>query len=160
MMTIPPTEYRELLKLGDERREEVRREIERHVEPFIQSAHQTDKAAISLGQSSLRTTTLLNGGALVAIPAVVALFGIDAKAITFNLLIAGGVFVLCLVFCWLSSAAGFFALSHRADRDYATGESNRQNIFLFHYKDETRKAETLSQIMVSNQNVIRHNKSL
>jgi hypothetical protein len=157
-MPISTDEYRELLKLRNEQREEFRREVERHVHPYIDAARETDKSAIELGQSVLRTSTLLNGGALVAVPAVVTLFGIDAKAITPNLLIAGGIFALGLVFCWLSSYAGFFALAHRADRDFALGEATRHNLNLFYYysNDETRKAETTAEIESQNKQVARH----
>jgi hypothetical protein len=95
-------EYDDLLNIRNEQREEFRREIERHVEPLINAAHESDKAAIELGQSILKTQTLLNGGALVASPAVITLFGLDAKVIMRDLFIAGGLFGLGLIFAALS----------------------------------------------------------
>jgi hypothetical protein len=159
-MTLSPDEIRDALKVRNETREEFRREVERHVEPNIKAAHETDKSAIELGQSLLRTSTLLNGGALVAIPAVVTLFGIDVKAITLNLLIAGGIFALGLVFSWLSGYSGFFALSNRADRDYATAEATRQNLLLFYYppNDVTQKAETTAEFQSQTGQATRHNR--
>jgi hypothetical protein len=107
-MTIPPDEYRDFLKIRTEYREELRRDIEKYVEPHIAAAHDTDKGAIELGQSILKTGTLLNGGALVAIPATVTLFGVDAKSIITQLLVAGGLFALGLLLSWLSGFGGVF----------------------------------------------------
>jgi hypothetical protein len=159
-MTLSPDEFRDALKLRSEQREEFRREVERHVEPSIKAAHETDKSAIELGQSLLKTSTLLNGGALVAIPAVVTLFGINVQAITLNLLIAGGIFALGLVFSWLSGSAGFFALSNRADRDYRTAEATRQNLLRFYYppNDATLEAEATAEFQSQTEQATRHNK--
>lgn len=44
-----------------EHREGLRRDIELHVEPLVNQALDADKAAIQLGQSILKTGTLLNG---------------------------------------------------------------------------------------------------
>jgi hypothetical protein len=88
-----------------ERREEFRREIECHVEPQNRSTLQTDKLAIELGQSGLRTATLLNGGALVAIPAVITLFGIDAK------------YILCVIF-FSREVGSFSVLYFRGSRHF------------------------------------------
>jgi hypothetical protein len=158
-MTISPDEYRDFLKLRNEQREEFRREIERHVEPYIEAAHKSDQSAIELGQSTLKTSTLLNGGALVAIPAVVTLFGIETKSIITNLLIAGGLFALGLIFCWLSGCGGFFAMAHRADRDYSSAEVIRQSIYMaYHQTTDEEKAQYSSRIATENKEVTRHNK--
>src|SRR4051794_14498609 len=86
-----------------EHRDEYRRRIEREVEPLNQAAHDSLETAIDLGQSIVKTGTLLNGGALVAIPAVISLFGVDAKSIIRNLFVAGGLFVAGLLCSWLSA---------------------------------------------------------
>ena len=147
-MTIPPDEYRDFLKIRTEYREELRRDIEKYVEPHIAAAHDTDKGAIELGQSILKTGTLLNGGALVAIPATVTLFGVDAKSIITQLLVAGGLFALGLLLSWLSGFGGFFALANRADRDYATGEVTRQKLHHGYYpsNDETLEAQQKAEV--------------
>jgi hypothetical protein len=117
-------------------REGLRRDLELHVKPLAHQALDADKAAIELGQSILKTRTFLNGGALVAIPAVVTLFGIDAKAVMRNLLVAAGVFVLGLLFSWLSGIFGFFTLSRRADRDFDMAEVTKATIYKMYYPDE------------------------
>jgi hypothetical protein len=140
--------HSDLIKQQHEHREELRRDIETYVEPEIEAAHNADKSSIELGQSILRTATLLNGGALIAIPAVVTLFGIDAKSIMRNLLWAGGCFALGLIFSWLSGCWGFFTLAHRADRDYARGEATRRGLYHGYYpsNDEAEKPNQLAAI--------------
>jgi len=78
----------------------------------------------------------------------VTLFGVDAKSIITQLLVAGGLFALGLLLSWLSGFGGFFALANRADRDYATGEATRQNLYLSYYPpdDEAQKAQKLSEV--------------
>jgi hypothetical protein len=125
----------------------------------IDLASDADKAAIELGQSILKTGTLLNGGALVAIPAVVALFGIDAKAVARNLLIAAGLFVLGLLFSWLSGIGGFFALSRRADRDYQNAEATKVTLYKDYYPDETKKAQQTGQIEDLSRLIKRHHRA-
>jgi hypothetical protein len=163
-MTTPPPmaleEYREAVRMQHDHREEYRREIERHVQPLLEAARETDKGAVELGQSILRTSTLLNGGALVAIPAVVALFGVDATAIVGPLLIAGGLFAGGLMFSWVSGFAGFFALSNRADRDYASGELTKNNTYLSYYppQDESQSAQIKSEISTRTDQVTHHHR--
>src|SRR5437016_2592910 len=89
---LSETEQAEAARLRAEIREDFRREIERHVEPQRTAARETDKSAIAFAQSTIKTATLLNGGALVAIPAGVALFGIDATAVMHPLIWAAGIF--------------------------------------------------------------------
>jgi hypothetical protein len=126
-------EFSEATKARSEYREEFRREIARHVEPIQEAARDSDKSAVELTQSGIRTATLLNGGALVAIPAVVTLFGIDAKAIMGAMFIAGGFYVFGLIAAVLSSFLGALALSHRADREYSRADGTRANIEKFFY---------------------------
>jgi hypothetical protein len=123
-------DQRAAAKDGRDHREEYRREIAQHVEPLMEAARNTDKQAVEIALSVFKTSNLLNGGAIVAIPAVVTLFGLDAKAVADPLLIAGGIFAGGLISSWLSAVFGFFALSNRADRDYwdATSMKLRTNI--------------------------------
>jgi hypothetical protein len=149
----------DLYKRQLEHREGLRRDIELHVEPLIHQATDADKAAIELGQSILKTGTLLNGGALVAIPAVIALFGIDAKAVTPNLLIAAGLFVIGLLLSWLSGIGGFFTLSRRSDRDYQHAEATKATLYRDCYPDKTKRAKQTDQIEQQSRLVKRHHRA-
>jgi hypothetical protein len=135
---LTPDEHKATIQERNEHREEYRRELERHVEPIKTAARETDKSALELAQSGIKTMTLLNGSALIAIPAVVTLFGVDAKAVIQRLFIAGGFYVFGMITAVLSSVLGALALSHRSDRDYNLGEATRHNIHKFFYpKDNT-----------------------
>lgn len=46
-VTLSPDD-RDFLKLRNEQREEFRREIERHVQPYTEAAHKADQYAIEL----------------------------------------------------------------------------------------------------------------
>ena len=148
----------DLIKQQHEHREELRRDIETYAEPDIRAAHDADKSAIELGQSILKTGTLLNGGAIVAIPAVVTLFGLDAKFIMTNLLIAAGLFTLGLISSWLSGCLGFFTLAHRSDRDYARGDAMKKNLYRGYYPsdDDAQKANQEAYIKKLNMTITRH----
>jgi hypothetical protein len=106
-----------------ERREEFRRDIEREVDPLDAAASATDKAAIELGQSIIKTGTLLNGAAIIAMPPLVNLFGIDTKAVIFPLIIAGLLFSAGLMFSWASALLGFFALGARSHAEHWFGRA-------------------------------------
>jgi hypothetical protein len=123
---LTPDEHKATIQERNEYREEYRRELERHVEPIKTAARETDKSALELAQSGIKTMTLLNGSALIAIPAVVTLFGVDAKAVIQRLFIAGGFYVFGMITAVLSSVLGALALSHRSDRDYNLGEATQQ----------------------------------
>jgi hypothetical protein len=94
----------------------------------------------------------LNGGALVAIPAAVTLFGVDAKFIKSQLLIAGGLFAFGLILSWLSGFGGFFALSNRADGDFATSEATRQRIYKLYYPSDDEEQKTRAESEIAEQN--------
>ena len=137
-MTIPTSPdpmalHREMIKDHRDHREEYRRENAQHVEPQRAAARSTDKSAINLGQSVIKTATLLNGGAIIAIPAIVTLFGIDANKGSVGLIIAGGCFAAGLVFSWLSAVFGFFALSNRTDREWSSADLTAWQTNLAYY---------------------------
>ena len=125
--------------------DEYHRRIDREVEPLNQAAHDSLKTAIDLGQSIVKTGTLLNGGALVAIPAVISLFGVDAKSIIWNLFVAGGLFVAGLLCSWLSAICGFFALTLRTKRYYAEAKMKRATIYRDHYLHDPSEEERIQQ---------------
>jgi hypothetical protein len=113
-----------------ERQEELRRDIERHVGPLDTAARGTDAAAIELGQSIVKTGTLLNGAAIIAIPSLVTFFGIDTKAVISPLVTAGILFAIGLVFSWVSGVLGFFALGSRSHSEHWFA---RATYLRFHY---------------------------
>jgi hypothetical protein len=113
-----------------ERQEELRRDIERHVDPQKAVSSATDKAAIELGQSIVKTGTLLNGAAIIAIPSLVTFFGIETKAVMVHLIVGGVLFSAGLLLSWTSALFGFFALGSRSHSEHWFAEAT---YLRFHY---------------------------
>jgi hypothetical protein len=65
--------------------------------------------ASEFAQSAIKAGFLLNGGGLIAIPAIVALFKLDAEKGFWPLFATGGTFVLGLVVTWSASLCGYLA---------------------------------------------------
>jgi hypothetical protein len=74
-----------------------------------------EKAAIDFSQTLIRSGFVVNAGAIVAIPAIVALFNIDAGAIGSRLLVSGILFGVGIFSSWLAGIFAFFALAHKSD---------------------------------------------
>jgi hypothetical protein len=65
--------------------------------------------AIEFAQTVIKSGFILNGGALVAVPAFVTMFSIDARGDMTTLLQSGGLFVVGLLAMWLAAGCGYFA---------------------------------------------------
>jgi hypothetical protein len=133
----------------DERREEFRRDIEREVEPLDAAARATDKAAIELGQSIVKTGTLLNGAAIIAMPPLMSFFGIDTKAVVVPLVVAGLLFAGGILLSWASALFGFFALGARSHAEHWFGRATyyRLQYSYFPLPDtDKQKGERMSEV--------------
>lgn len=75
-----------------------------------------DSTAAQLAQMTLKSGFLLNGGALIAVPAFLALFEERAPGLVSQLAFAIGIFVLGLIFVSAATVAAFFAIAAEADR--------------------------------------------
>jgi hypothetical protein len=163
---LSDAERAEALRLRAEIREDFRREIERHVEPQRTAARDPDKSAIAFAQSAIKTATLLNGGALVAIPAGVALFGIDATAVMRALFLAAGLFVGGLVAALLASMFGFLALAQRVAMEDAVADGTQESLNNFYYPRDDDEAERQKKIATQTKEVeqirrsVRHHRSM
>lgn len=58
----------------------------------LESHHAAERAAVDVAQTVVRTGFVVNASAIIAIPAIVALFNLDADAIRWSLLWTGGLF--------------------------------------------------------------------
>lgn len=76
-----------------------------------------EEKAVDFANTAFRTLSYLNGGALVAIPAAVALFGIDPSEIRTELITAGILFVAGLFLVLASQGAAFFTMARRAESE-------------------------------------------
>jgi hypothetical protein len=89
--------------------------VERHRE----AAFSYEARAIELLQSAFRVLMYLNGGALIAIPTVIALFQADPKQARFELVKAAACFVLGLLFIVGAQAASSLTMSRRSESEQA-----------------------------------------
>lgn len=85
-------------------------ELESFTRPLFERQRLAIEGAIGFAQGTIRAGFLLNGGALVAVPAAVALFAIDVREVTSGLIWTGALYVFGLLLAWLASMAGYFAL--------------------------------------------------
>jgi hypothetical protein len=118
-----------------ERRENFRREIELEVDPHIAVAAASERAAFDLAQASIRTILVLNGGAFVAMPAIVTLFGLDASAIRSQLVLTAVLFTGGLAIAWVAGICGFSALTVRANGKTALANAMRARVSKSHYPE-------------------------
>jgi hypothetical protein len=94
-----------------------RKEFSALIQPHYERETFYETRAIDFANNALKTLTYLNGGALVAIPAAVALFAMDAKLIKTELLTAATLLVVGLFFVLLAQAFWLFTMSQRANAE-------------------------------------------
>ena len=92
-----------------------------------------EKLALEFAASALRALTYLNGGALVAIPAAAALFKADPLKIKHDLIVAGVLFVLGLLFVVFTQACVFFVEARRAEAETFLAFRQDELLLLTHY---------------------------
>ncbi len=102
-------------RIANEVRESFRRDIENQVEPLRSASMASDRGAIDLAELIIKNATLLNGGAIIAIPAIVGLLGIDLRSDKWKFILIASIFASGLVSAWLANVFGFFALGFRSD---------------------------------------------
>jgi hypothetical protein len=103
----PRAEIREEIKLEHH-------EVEHFTAPWRAEAFESGKAAVAFAQSIIRTSQLLNGGGLLAIPALVSLFGLDVN-IGKNLLVwTGFSFCLGLLCAWICNYFAYYSQDFRS----------------------------------------------
>lgn len=77
--------------------------------------------------------TYLNGGALLALPAAVALFQVNIKAEKVWLIAAAACFVLAVIAVCLAQAFAFFTMARRAEAEWHFEQEQRTLIGSVHY---------------------------
>jgi hypothetical protein len=74
-----------------------------------------EQRAIEFAHNGLKALTYLNGGGLLAIPTVVALFRADPKDVKLLLICAAGAFVGGLLFVVAAQVCAFFVMANRSE---------------------------------------------
>jgi len=118
---------------ADERRrryfEDYRDLIDRHRE----GSFFYEQRAIEFATSAMKVLTYLNGGGLVAIPAVVALFKTNPADVKTQLIYAAAAFIGGLVCVALSQAFAFFAMARRSEASIFYGFEEMEILASVHY---------------------------
>lgn len=94
---------------------------------------QYEKLAIDFSSSAFKTITYLNGGALVALPAAIAVFKVDVVQAKTVLVIAAACFVLGLIAICLAQACAFFTMARRAEAQWCYEQEQRVLVNATHY---------------------------
>jgi len=116
-----PSEAREMLSHVDAK-------VNFHVQYDRVRALESEKAALVFAQNSIKTSQILNGGGLIAIPAFVSLFNISVQA-NQNLLVESAMtFTAGLVFAWLSNLIGYFSETNKYRTFLNLAEAKEQQI--------------------------------
>jgi hypothetical protein len=92
-----------------------------------------------MGLSLVRTGVLLNGGALVSLPAVFSMFSLDARSIAFSVTLTACLFAGGLTCSWLAAFAGFFALKNLGRSFRSKGRAIRERLAEEHYPGDVTR---------------------
>jgi hypothetical protein len=91
------------------------------------------KHAIKFASGAMRAITYLNGGALVAIPAAVALFKADPEKAKYDLVFAGVLFVAGLLSIVIAQASAFFLFARREEAERSLTQQQIVILTTLHY---------------------------
>ena len=97
-----------------ERSRHINEQVEHFEQPWRTEALESQKAAIAFAQNVIKSGQLLNGGGLLAIPALATLFSLDAHAGQSLLVLTAIAFGLGLLFAWLCNFCGYFSNGYRS----------------------------------------------
>jgi hypothetical protein len=99
-------------------RKEYREERASEMAADLKGAEISEVSAVSLAQIVIKSGFILNGGGVIAIPAVAALFNLDAEKMLPQLVLTALLFVGGLCSASIGSIFAFFALAHKGDFFY------------------------------------------
>ncbi len=140
-----PEERRQFLEAVAKDRSDFRDELDRVTARYRALREESDKGAITVAQGAMRTGLILNGGGLVGIPAMVAVFGLDATGSRDWLVSIVALFLLGLAVAWLSNLFAFFALANRADASQALADAAERDLLNNRWgapqEDQTKAAQ-------------------
>lgn len=117
----------------DETRKKYLEELGTSTETHRVRAFEYEKLAVDYSAHIFRNLTYLNGGALIALPTAVALFGFDAKHQKVALVIAAACFIGGLLLVCLAQIFAFFTMARRAEAEQLQEDSQRLITGSTHY---------------------------
>jgi hypothetical protein len=122
-LQIPPvwTEQRDL-------RREYREERESELKTDLEAAKVAEESAVAMAQMVIKSGLILNGGGIIAIPAVATLFNLAADKLLQQLILTGGLFIGGLFTACAASVFGFFALAHKSELSYSNAVQTARTV--------------------------------
>jgi hypothetical protein len=117
----------------DERRRQYLQGYADSVDRHRNSASTYESRANEFATNAIKALTYLNGGGLVAIPTVVALFGADPKQAKFELLKAAIFFVLGLFAVVVTQASAYVVFARRAEAEFLVADQQATMLAHRHY---------------------------
>jgi cytosine/uracil/thiamine/allantoin permease len=112
------------------------------VDTHEQRAFEYEKLAIDYSNSAFRVLTYLNGGALIAIPAVLTLLNWDASRHKSEIVTFAGLFVVGLVAILLAQMCAFFTMARRAEAQQSFAAQQSWHSAMTHYPEQFEYNET------------------
>jgi hypothetical protein len=133
----------------DDNRNKYFADIESASDRHRDRAFDYEKLAIDYSTSTFRTLTYLYGGALIALPAAVALFQVDGKAQKILLIESAGCFIASILLVCVSQAFAFFTMARRSESEWHYEQEARVLVGATHYPTvvEPTKANAEAQAM-------------
>ncbi len=124
-------------------REEFRQERENEMWPLLEDYRDAGKEAFEFMRGALKSAFILNGGGIIAIPAIIALFDLDAQKMFKSLMVTGLLFISGLVAAWVANFFVFFAVGAKANIFYLRAAVIARNLdakYFPHLTSDMRKA--------------------
>jgi hypothetical protein len=90
-------------------RDQFRTELEFAIAPMREDNRANYEGAIKFADTAIKSAFALNGGALIALPALIALFKIDPQRVGSWVIIAGAVFVVGLIGAAATAFLGYLS---------------------------------------------------
>ena len=100
--------------------------------PLAEHALAAEKYAVDFSLMTVKTGALLNGGALVALPAFGAFFKVSVVATGHEFYVSGLSFVIGLLASWLSMAAAYWTNAFHAGAIFAARDTQVNTLAIIH----------------------------
>ena len=118
---ILQSEVRDMLSHVDEK-------VNFHVQYYRARALESEKAALVFAQNSIKTSQILNGGGLIAIPAFVTLFNLSVQAGQSLLVASAATFTVGLCLAWASNLMGYLSETNKGTSMISLAEAQEYQI--------------------------------
>jgi hypothetical protein len=126
-----------------ERSRHINEQVEHFAQPWRSEALESQKAAIAFAQNVIKSGQLLNGGGLLAIPALATLFSLDAHAGQSLLVFTAIAFGSGLLFAWICNFCGYFSNGYRSQAFSVWARAQEDNVRIYPGEAE-RSAERVA----------------